>query len=78
MYCHILVLTMEEEDIVVGLETVGSRSHDKEELPDSITTGGQVAGLMCPKTASMASKNFHSFTSTSFSSAVFNLPIIKP
>ena len=36
---------MEEEDIVVGLETVGSRSHDKEELPDSITTGGQVAGL---------------------------------
>ena len=49
---------MEEEDIVVGFETVGSRSHEKEELPDSVTTGGQIAGL-CPKTASMASKNFH-------------------
>ena len=48
----ILVLTIEEEDIVVGFETVGPRSHDKEELPDTITTGGQVAGL-CPTTASM-------------------------
>ena len=38
----ILVLTMEEEeDIVVGFETVGPRSHEKEELPDSITTGGK-------------------------------------
>ena len=51
---------MEEEDIVVGFETVGPRSHEKEELPDSITTGGQVAGL-CPTTASMALKNVHSF-----------------
>ena len=38
---------MEEEDIVVGFETVGPRSHEKEELPDSITTGEHVAGL-CP------------------------------
>ena len=34
----ILVLTMEEEDIVVGFETVGPRSHEKEELPDSISS----------------------------------------